>query len=283
VLVPSRRGPSARGSLQRVNSDLDYVGHLARDSARFADVLREVPTDARVPCCPDWNADDLLWHLGEVQWFWGTVVREQVTGPQAEALKPPRPADRAGLLAFYERASRDLAEILATTPPDTAAWTWSDDRTAGFVRRRQAHEALIHRLDAELTAGARTPLDPALSADGVDEALRVMYGGLPEWGTFTPDDGAPALRLRATDTGDSWLVTFGRFTGTDPDDGTSYDEDGIRAADRDPGTEAAAEVAGTAADLDTWLWHRPPLTPVEASGDRQMLGRFESAIAPGIS
>ncbi len=265
-----------------MNSDLDYVGHLARDSARFADVLREAPPDARVPSCPDWTADDLLWHLGEVQWFWGTIVHEQATRLQAEALKPPRPADRAGLLAFYERASRDLVEILSATPPDAAAWTWSDDHTVGFIRRRQAHEALIHRVDAELTAGRRTPLDPSLSADGVDEALRVMYGALPEWGVFTRDDAAPALRLRATDTGDSWLVTFGQFTGTDPDNGVSYDEDDIRAADRDPGTEAAAEAAGAAADLDCWLWHRPPLAPVEASGDRQVLGRFESAIAPGI-
>jgi uncharacterized protein (TIGR03083 family) len=268
--------------VHRVNSNLDYIGHLAQDSARFADVLREVPPDARVPCCPDWNADDLLWHLGEVQWWWGTIVREQLTGPQAEALKPPRPADRAGLLAFYGRASRDLAEILAATPPDTAAWTWSDDHTVAFIRRRQAHEALVHRVDAELTAGTRTPLDPSLSADGVDEALHVMYGGLPAWGTFTPDDGAPALRLRTTDTGDSWLVAFGRFTGTDPDDGTSYDEPDVHAADRDPGSQAAAEVAGGAGDLDCWLWHRPPLTPVDASGDRQVLGRFESAIAPGI-
>jgi uncharacterized protein (TIGR03083 family) len=266
-----------------VNSDLDYVGHLTRDSARFADVLREVPSGARVPCCPDWDADDLLWHLGEVQWFWGTVVREQVNGAQADALKPPRPTDRAGLLAFCERASRDLAEILAATPPDTAAWTWSDDQTVGFIRRRQAHEALIHRVDAELTAGTRTPLDPSLSADGVDEALRVMYGGLPEWGTFTPDHGAPGIRLRAADTGDSWLVTFGQFTGTDPDDGTSYDEPDIRAADRDPGTGAAAELAGTAADLDCWLWHRPPVTPVEPSGDGQVVSRFESAIGPGIN
>jgi uncharacterized protein (TIGR03083 family) len=269
--------------VHRVTSDLDYVGHLAQESARFTDVLRGVPPDARVPSCPDWNADDLLWHLGEVQWFWGTIVREQVTGPQAEALKPPRPADRAGLLAFYERASRDLAEILAATPPDTAAWTWSDDHTVAFIRRRQAHEALIHRVDAELTAGTRTPLDPSLSADGVDEALHVNYGALPAWGAFTPDDGAPPLRLRTTDTGDSWLIMFGRFTGTDPDDGISYDEPDVHAADRDPGSQAAAEVAGAAADLDCWLWHRPPLTPVDASGDRQVLGRFESAIAPGIS
>jgi len=263
-----------------VNSDLDYVGHLARDSARFAEALREAPPDAPVPTCPDWNADDLLWHLGEVQWFWGTVVREKATREQAEELKPPRPAGRAALQAFYDRASRDLADVLAATAPDSPAWTWSEDQTVGFIRRRQAHEALIHRVDAELTAGQRTPLDPSLSADGVDEALRVMYGGLPPWGTFT-SDRPQAVRLRATDTGDSWLVRLGRFTGTDPD-GTSYDEPDIHADDRDPGSAAAAEVCGTAADLDCWLWHRPPLTPVERSGDQQALSGFESAIAPGI-
>jgi hypothetical protein len=77
-------------------------------------------------------------------------------------------------------------------------------------------------------------------------------------------------------------VTLGRFTGTDPDDGTSYDEADIHVADGDPGGAAGAEVAGDAADLDCWLWHRPPLQPVERSGDPEVLGGFESAIAPGI-
>jgi len=51
--------------------DVDYRAHLAEESARFAEVIAEVPPDARVPSCPDWSADDLLWHLAEVQWFWG--------------------------------------------------------------------------------------------------------------------------------------------------------------------------------------------------------------------
>jgi uncharacterized protein (TIGR03083 family) len=273
----------APSSLRHVPSDLDFVAHLTRESALFADAIRRAAPDAPVPTCPEWNADDLLWHLAEVQWFWATVVRENISGDQAEALKPPRPPDRAGLEEFYQDASRGLSQALAQHSPDTAVWTWSDtDQTVGFVRRRQAHEALIHRIDAELTAGRRTPLDPALSADGVDEALRVMYGGLPDWSAFTPDTGQ-TLRLRATDTGDSWFLTLGRFTGTDPGDGTSYDELDAQAADRDPGTEAAAEVAGTAADLDCWLWHRPPSGSVERSGDRQVLGRYEATIAPGIS
>jgi uncharacterized protein (TIGR03083 family) len=265
-----------------VTAELDFLDHLVRESARFAETIGAAPPGAPVPSCPDWNADDLLWHLGEVQWFWGTVVRERVTGDQAEALKPPRPGDRAALAAFFDRASRELADVLAATPPDTAAWTWSEDQTVGFIRRRQAHEALIHRVDAELTAGRRTPMDPGLSADGVDEALRVMYGGAPPWGRFTPT-GAGTLRLRASDTGSTWLVTTGRFTGTDPGDGTSYDEPDLHTAGSDPGDPAAAEVVATAADLDCWLWHRPEYTPVTTSGDPDVLARFQSVIAPGIN
>ncbi len=248
-----------------MGTDLDYLAHLARESARFADVLRHVPPGAQVPSCPDWNADDLLWHLGEVQWFWGTIVRERMTGSQAQEVAPERPADRAGLAAFYARVSRDLGEILAATAPGTPAWTWSQDKTVGFIRRRQAHEALIHRIDAELAAGERSPADPRLSADGVDEVLRVMYGYLPEWATFTPDL-AKTLRLRATDTGDSWFVTLGRFTGTDPEDGTSHDEPDFHTAEADRGTAAAAAVSGAAADLDCWLWRRPPVGTDRAVG-----------------
>jgi uncharacterized protein (TIGR03083 family) len=268
--------------VRHVNTDLDYLGYLTRESARFVEVLRDVAPHVPVPSCPGWNADDLLWHLGEVQWFWAAVVREDVTGEAAEGFKPRRPRDRDGLLIFFEAARRDLEEILAAKPPESAAWTWSDDKSVAFIRRRQAHEALIHRVDAELTAGGpRSPMDAALSADGVDEALRVLYGGVPDWGTFTPDAGQ-AIRLRATDTGDSWLVTVGRFTGTDSD-GTSYDEPDIHAAESDPGTEAAAEVSGAAADLDCWVWHRPPLGPVERTGDQDVLSRFDSALAPGVN
>lgn len=260
---------------------IDYLGHLTRESARFAEAIRQAPPEAPVPPCPDWKADDLLWHLAEVQFFWATVVRENLPGAEAEKLTPPRPAGRAALLAFYQQASRGLGEILAATGPGTPAWTWSDDHTAGFIRRRQAHEALIHRVDAELTAGDRTPIDAGLAADGVDEGLRVMYGGCPYWGTITPTPGR-TVRIRATDTGHSWLVTLARFTGTDPDEGKSYDEPDISVAGTDGGGPAAADINGAAADLDCWLWHREAAGPVERSGDPGVLGDFDATIQPGI-
>ena len=262
--------------------DVGFREHLDRESVRFGAAIQDAPPHAPVPACPGWDADDLLWHLTEVQFFWAAVVRENLPRAEAEKLTPPRPGDRAGLLACYQRASRGLREILAATSPDTPAWTWSDDHTVGFIRRRQAHEALIHRVDAELTAGERTAIDARLAADGVDEGLRVMYGACPGWGTITPAPGR-TVRIRATDTGHSWLVTLGRFTGTDPDDGKTYDKPDIHVAGTDSGGPASAEISGAGADLDCWLWHRPPTGPVHRSGDTGVLGGFDEVIRPGIN
>ena len=85
---------------------------------------------------------------------------------------------------------------LRPVPPDTPAWTWSDEQSVGFIRRRQAHEALIHLIDAELTARDRTPMEPDLSTDGVDEALTIMYGAVPSWGRFTRRVAGGSLTLR---------------------------------------------------------------------------------------
>jgi hypothetical protein len=199
--------------------ELDYLGHLARESARFAAAVGAAPPGSAVPTCPDWNADDLLWHLAEVQWFWGTIVREGVTtDEQVSKLQAERPSERPDLREFYAATSRDLGELLASAAPDTRAWTWAQDQTVGFIRRRQAHEALIHRIDAELTAGMG-----------------------------------------------------------------SRDEDGIQIGDSDTGTEATATISGTAADLDCWLWHRPPVGQIDRSGDSAALAALDQVLGPGIN
>ncbi|MGO9083109.1 MAG: maleylpyruvate isomerase family mycothiol-dependent enzyme [Streptosporangiaceae bacterium] len=260
---------------------LDYLAHLARESARFGAAIAAAPAGAAVPSCPAWTADDLLWHLAWVQSWWAAIVRDNLTGPDARQLQPERPPSRSGLLEFYQQAGQDLRLALGAVSADTPAWTWSDDHTVGFIRRKQAHEALIHRIDAEVTAGNRTAMDASLSADGVDEVLRVMYSGMPEWGSFVPEP-PNTLRIQATDTGDTWLITLGRFTGTDPE-GTCYDEPDFQVAGRDSGQPASALISGSAADLDCWLWHRPPAGTISQSGNGGTLSEFEAAIAPGIN
>lgn len=280
--------PASTSTSHPASRGLDYLSHLARDSARFVEVLGQTGPRARVPTCPDWDADDLLWHLAEVQLFWGTIVHQELTtfeGVGALDLGE-RPGDRDGLLTSFRKATSDLHHILSTSSPDKPAWTWSDEQSVGFIRRRQAHEALIHRVDAELTAGERTRMDPDLCTDGVDEVLRIIYAGLPPWGHFTPDP-TQTVRIQTSDTGRSWLVTLGQFTGTDPD-GTAHDEPtlAVAAADSDTsGTSepAAVTVLGAACDLDCWLWHRPPVGKIERSGDVAALGCLDLTIAQGLS
>jgi uncharacterized protein (TIGR03083 family) len=259
----------------------DYNGSIESESLLFVDAIEHVSADTAVPTCPEWNADDLLWHLGRVQNFWATIISQGLTDEEeVERIDPARPDRRDGLLGFFHQARLSLGAALAAITDDaTPVWTWSADRTVGFVRRRQAHEALIHRVDAEVTAGRRTPLTAGLCGDGVDEVLRVMYGGAPAWGVFTPD--GRTARLDATDVGRSWLVALGRFTGEDPDEGP-VDEADIRVLD-DVSAEAAARFEGTAADLDCWLWHRPGVGAIQRLGDADTIEAFTSIVSSPVN
>jgi uncharacterized protein (TIGR03083 family) len=258
-----------------------YVDHLRRESQRFRAVLADTDLSARVPSCPDWNAADLLWHLGaEVQLFWATMAEGRPSVTPETWAEPPRPDSDVGLFDTFDDATTRLADALASADPTEPAWTWSSDRTMGFIGRRQAHEALIHRLDAELTAGVVTDLDPALAADGVDEVLAVMYGGAPEWGTFTPGEGL--LRFDIADAGVSRWVRLGTFSGTDPDEGRTYTDEPDLNVVPDPGEEPDAVVSGPAGPMDAWLWHRGDDADITRTGDQSVLDRLASVVGGAI-
>jgi uncharacterized protein (TIGR03083 family) len=256
-----------------------FLEHLRTDSTRFLAVLRDADPAARVPSCPEWSAADLLWHLGEVQWFWGTIVADRRQSP--DGLEPPdRPADHDGLVAFVEEQAHRLHGELSAADPGEPVYMWAADKTVGYIRRRQAHEALIHRLDAELTTGDVTALDRELASDGVLEALDVMFGGCPPWGSFAPS--GEQVEVRVVDTGLVVPVVLGRFTGTDPDTGTAYDEEDISVGAADPGAAPAATVSGTADDLDAWLWHRRDGKRLTVEGDPGVYERFVTVLAQPI-
>lgn len=259
----------------------DFLRHLDRESARFRDVLGDVDPSARVPSCPDWSAADLLRHLTEVQWFWGEIVERRLQEPPDEGTAPQRAASYADQLETFTTWSDRLHRSLGEADPDQAVWMWAEDRTVGYVLRRQAHEALIHRLDAELAAGQVTPLEAELAADGVHEVLDVMFGGCPPWGDFTPS--GTQVRVEATDTGLVVPVALGRFVGTDPKDGTAYDEPDISVRRADPARPAAAVVRGTAEDLDAWLWHRRDDARITVEGDPGAAEQFLGVVSQPIS
>jgi uncharacterized protein (TIGR03083 family) len=257
-----------------------YLDHIRSESRRFRDVLATCDPAARVPSCPDWDAADLLWHLTTVQAFWERVVRERPAGPDDGWQEPERPGSYADLLVAFDARHRAFVAALEAADPTETAWTWSTEQTVGFTYRRQAQECLVHRLDAELTAGSVTPLDPLLAADGVDEALDVMFGGTPDWGRFDPLPHH--VRVDLTDTDTQVWVQLGTFSGTSPE-GTDYAAEPDIAVVPDPGTDPDVVVEGLAGDVDAWLWRRGDGAGIEVVGDRAVYDRFRACVNQPIT
>ncbi|HEX3931151.1 MAG TPA: maleylpyruvate isomerase family mycothiol-dependent enzyme [Nocardioides sp.] len=251
-----------------------YLQHIRDESRTFRDTLAGCDPGTPVPSCPDWNAADLLWHLGEVQHFWTWMIANRPKGPD-DYPEPVRPRDYAALLAYYDDQLAGLVEALGSADPEDHAWTWHPDhKDVAFIFRRQAHEALIHRRDAELAAGTVSPFPPALAADGVDEVLDVMYGGCPSWGEFSPLPHY--VRVDLTDTGDQVWVQLGHFHGIDPD-GITHDEDDLHVV-TDPGVEPDAVISGTAEVVDARMWRRADGADTHLSGSLEIVDRFRAII-----
>ncbi|MBF4769839.1 maleylpyruvate isomerase N-terminal domain-containing protein [Nocardioides agariphilus] len=256
-----------------------YLSAIESESIRFREVLADAQPGAPVPTCPAWTAFDLLHHLAETQGHWAWVVANRPKDP-TDRPEAPRAASYAEALTAFDEASAALVAALREADPADPAWTWSDDQSVGFILRRQAHEALIHRLDAELTSlGHFTDLDAALAADGVDEVLDVMYGGCPEWGEFFPLPHY--IRVELTDTGEDVWVQLGRFHGTDPD-GIEHEEDDIHVV-ADPGIEADAVISSPAGVMDARLWRRGDGDAIHLAGDLGIVDHFRRVIHQPIN
>jgi uncharacterized protein (TIGR03083 family) len=253
-----------------------YRSVVEAESGRFLETLAGTDLHAAVPSCPGWQVADLLWHLAEVHGFWAEIVDRLLEDPAATQDRT-RPTDPA-LHAFAADRRAELLEALARRSPAQRCWSWSDlGGDVAWVARRQAHEALIHRTDAELAAGVTvTRPDAALAADGVDELLRGFIVGVPHWATWTPD--GTTVALECTDVEARYVLELGRMTGTSPASGRSYDLDAAELR-HDPSAPADAEVSGDAWDLDRWLWGRGDAAALTITGPREVVTRFRTLVA----
>ena len=202
-----------------------------------------------------------------VQWFWATIDRAPGRRRRTTTTRrgPERPASYDGLLARVRRAlPRALVAELDGADPAEPAWTWSSEQTVGFTFRRQAHEALIHRLDAEQTAGAG---DAARPGAGRRRRRRVPRRHVRRRAAVGRVRAAPPLRARRHH-------RPGRV-GLGADRPLHRHRPRRRAATTTrtsgwsptPGVEPDAVVSGPAAALDAWLWRRGDDS--EIHGDRR--------------
>ena len=253
---------------------IDYLATIQRESHRFASVTRTAQHRTLVPTCPAWNVADLIWHLTEVQYFWATIVEDLIQNPEDV---PPfaRPEDGALSEAFIVQSAR-LQDALTRRNPEESCWSWHDDgHSVGWVRRRQAHEALIHRVDAEISTESRSPVDGDLGADGVDEVLRVTIDldNPPEWASFKTD--GTSARVETSDGAAAWSMNFGRFVGSSLVSGKDYD---FVAAQLTPSiSDPTAIIRGAPDDLDLWLWGRGPIDALSISGDPRIAEKLREA------
>jgi uncharacterized protein (TIGR03083 family) len=230
----------------------EFIDTLGRDSAAFVEACEMAGLTTDVASCPGWTVADLLWHLTEVHDFWKTVVAERLSDWHGYT-QPPRPVDEA-LAAMFRRVRNELLATLADADPGTAVWTWSEDKTAGFVIRRMAQETAVHLWDATEAAGMSNPVDALVASDGIDEFLTHFLSDAAE--------GAPAVagsvHLHCGDVAGEWTVREG--------------EDGFTVAREHSKGDCA--IRGSASDILLALWRRVPLSACDVVGDADVAARF---------
>lgn len=221
-----------------------YLHLLDVDSARLAEVAA-MGVDADVPSCPEWKVSDLLHHTAVVYLHKVEALR---TARRPDPWPPPGLDERDPQELFAEARQALLAE-LADKRVDQPSWTWwPGDQTAGFWYRRMAQETVIHRVDAELSHNAVTPVDADLAVDGVDEVLTLMLGG--PW--YEPDETPEQWKVQVTTGGHGWTTRL---------------DHGVVTVTSAAGDGVDAQISGEPGDMLLWLWGRGPLEPLQVSGD----------------
>jgi uncharacterized protein (TIGR03083 family) len=239
--------------------DATFIGHLWEHGLGLADAAEAAGLDTPVRSCPGWSVADLVWHITEVQDFWNWVVAERAIDPSTypEAQRPT--AD--GLLTGCRRGVDTLVATLRDADPNDAVWSWAPGgNSVGWVVRRQAHEAAMHRWDAETAAGNEWAIPADLAVEGIDEFFEFM--------AEPPAEGAAPLggtvHLHCTDADGEWLVA-------EPEPG------GPLTVTREHAKGDVA-VRATASDLLLLLWRRVDLDTaaarLELFGDAAVASRL---------
>jgi uncharacterized protein (TIGR03083 family) len=205
-----------------------YCDEIVGQTALLRSHLAGADLAATVPTCPDWTLRQLAVHVGRAHRWSEHIVRtraaKNVPIKEVAGIEGPEDDDPAALDAWLAKGAEMTAATLRTAGPDTAAWSWAWEHTAGFWARRMTLETVIHRADAAIAADVTYEVEPEVAADAIDEWLQIVRFAQETM----PDDVAKELRgagrsihLHATDTGvgtdtdteagldAEWLIEFG--------------------------------------------------------------------------
>jgi uncharacterized protein (TIGR03083 family) len=190
---------------------VEHIDALRHEGALLAEVADEVGLGARIPTCPDWTINDLLWHTGTVHRWARTVVAEARQLPprdcEIDQIAGPIP-DSALLVEWYRESHAQLVRALDTAPQDLDCWHFlTASSPLAFWARRQAHEVTLHRVDAESARGDEvSPIGDDFAADGIDELLNGFHS---RKSSRVRSAQPKVLRLHSTDDlagGSDWFL-----------------------------------------------------------------------------
>ncbi|MGI9155832.1 MAG: maleylpyruvate isomerase family mycothiol-dependent enzyme [Marmoricola sp.] len=229
---------------------------IATHSRGFAEAARD-NLDSSVEHCPEWSVADLVWHVTEVHWFWRTIAGERLDAPPDESRRPARAPDEE-LVDTFLAGAEALVETLGAADQSAPCWTWfPPQQDVAFVTRHQVQEAAVHHWDAAHAVGRDHVIDGNVAADSVEEFLTCSLADADDAeGSDVTLEGV--LRLRATDTGQTWTVSQ-----AGPDAALLWSA----APDHD-----AATISGKVSDLLLWLYGRVDLP----ADDAELVARFRS-------
>lgn len=240
----------------------DYLQAIAVGSETIAQALEADP-DREVPACPGWDVDQLAKHVGLLH----ARVGEQVRRRSPEPVRVPAPPNGPARVGWLRDASGRLLGAFDVTDEDAPAGSWRQTPvTAGFWRRRMAHETVVHRVDTEEAFGWPTTLDGDLAADGLDEVLGLFLPFATHQARWPPE-GALWL-VRADGPGQWWVEP-------------RADRVDVRRRPPEAGRSELrwSRVEAPAADLFLACWGRRALAPAMVTGTRALLDQWISLMA----
>lgn len=184
------------------------LDEIRRHCDAFADAVLAADLDTPVASCPEWSVRDLAAHLGGVhRWVTAHVGERRQKLVRRGEIDPPMPGGQDAVAAWLREGAAALVAVFREADPDTEVGGFGRPVTVAWWARRQCHETLVHRADAEIAAG-RTPLadvDPEVASDGVDEHLEMIMLASTRR-TALHGDGE-TLHLHATDAAGEWVIT----------------------------------------------------------------------------
>jgi uncharacterized protein (TIGR03083 family) len=238
----------------------NHLHVLAEENDRFIMAARAAGWSSEVAACPGWNAAELAFHMCKVQSMFLGMLTTDATNPK-DLPRLQRPESDDGLVDLFIAGATQLEHVLENTSDDKPVWTFTGTQPASWVKRRMAHEVLVHRFDAEIAGGAVGSVDEVICADGIDEKFGVF---LPWFGDKV--QLTHTVHLHCTDTDGEWML--------------GPDEGGVAVA-REHGKGDVA-FRGPAQLLLLALWRRITVDEAivagaEVFGDRAALDGFVAA------